>query len=859
MRKLVKCGIAVGLSIALGTVGSLSIVSGMLPYKTNVEAAVDNGESAKANGIDILDYEENKSATEFVINDIAGMEKLAELAKSNSATHYDLQHKTVRLNKDLKYDGTKNNYTIIEEFMGNFDGGYHTISGVNIDSDAENVGLFGTTGSVCNLILRDSVIIGGNKSFTGGIIGKIGGQLVGVKNCVVGSDVKIEGSAAGGIAGASYYDITRCINFGKVTGSTAGGITALQSGNRGMLFKQCVNYGEIKGEICGGINGSDSGTYEECCNFGNIISESWGSSLAGGIIGWSDLVKIVNCFNAGKISTENPSSKYKEYHGGIFGNADVTNLQTYVNNSYSVGKVQDDWSGAITSVYQKESNLSKCYWLTGSADTGVNMEGADSGIEQDISSVYEYSQSQMHSQEFVDELNSNSKALGRGEVWIKDTMNKNNGYPILKDVPYTIDDIINSSGDNNDKDDPYLPDEDDDPVDTTPVSHFYEDHNYAEQATNATVRVYANGGVVAVLGTTEKKNYKRCVLYTDITPSYIYTVGKNGAVKPSAGKVVVGITSSNVKPDLAKNKIVDKSVSKIASASIKNGQITVTAKSQPGKVYLWVIDTGRVGESACIPVTVKAAPTATNIYAVPDTDSSFTYGKTKQFKSGKISVGESAKVYLYPTYKENGAVQKTKKVSYTASVAAKSADYFSVKQSDSNPLCFEISAKSLKSGKSVTGTITFTCSLNGKKVAFKATAINQVTGISTANVSGMTKESDSSFKIKASDSEKTTGTFEMQTVCSSNTDAMTDILKIYAMGSADGYDTAQFEAGKVKITKKRSGVQSKISMKPAKDKKTVIVTAAKGTKPVTAYFLAVYNNVNSGLKKGYMVISVTAE
>lgn len=876
MRKILKRGMALGLSLMLGVAGSLEGVSAPYSGTVAVKAAVEeSGQKAIAGGIDILDYESNASATEFVVNNIAGFEKIAELVNSGKES---FNGKTIMLNTDLEYNKTvENNHNVIGDikhpFNGIFDGAFHTISGININSDLKVVGLFGhagENGKISKIILKNSSIVCqyNDGYYTGCAAGIVALTYSPVSECFSGSDVEVTSiPCAGGIVGESNADISKCINYSTIKGkSFVGGIVGDGYGNgNGATIKRCINYGTVSAENgarAGGISGW-RGVFFECCNLGDISCRlsfsSAGNGLqdSGGISGGAN--SVINCYNAGQISVGGE----KGFHaGGVAGTA--YRKGSNIDNSYSVGKVKNGYCGAIACVMHNNIwNLSHCYWLTGTASVGVCEDGRYDGVTlpyeaQDTSSVFKYSQSQMQSQAFVDELNLNSKNLGYEGVWAADSKNINNGYPILKNVPYTIEDLINSSDHDTSEDDPYIPD-DEETLDATPAPHFYEDHNYNTQATNSTIQIYTNGGTVAVPGITEKKNYKRCILYTDILPSYIYTVGKNGAIKPSSGKVVVGITASNQKPELVKGKIVDKSTSKIASASIKSGQITVTAKSQPGKVYLWAIDTGRASVAACILVTVKGAPTATNIYAVPDTDSSFTYGKTKQFKSGKISVGESAKVYLYPTYKENGAVQKTKKVSYTASVAAKSADYFSVKQSDSNPLCFEISAKSLKSGKSVTGTITFTCSLNGKKVAFKATAINQVTGISTANVSGMTKESDSSFKIKASDSEKTTGTFEMQTVCSSNTDASTDILKIYAMGSADGYDTAQFEAGKVKITKKRSGVQSKISMKPAKDKKTVIVTAAKGTKPVTAYFLAVYNNVNSGLKKGYMVISVTAE
>lgn len=878
MRRIVKQSLVLGLSLMLSVSGSFGEWRGnsALGGLTDVKAMVmENEQKSDVVGIDILNYESNTSAEKFVVNDIAGFEKIAELVNSGKE---DFSGKTITLNVDLKYDKTvENNHKIIGDYLhpfnGAFDGGFHIISGINVNPNLQFVGLFGKTGEEAKLskiILDNSRIMSQGESsatspnnYMGGIVGyNVSGSI---SECVSGKNNEIVGGNkvnVGGIVGGNdYAHITRCVNFSTVVGENMVGGIVSTSRFDGNQIRGCVNYGMINTKsdspvgVVGGICG-DEGNVVECCNMGKILSENEREgSLAGysgGIVGQNS-EKVINSYNAGQVIVI-----ADKHVGGIVGSGNVEKKGwQMIQNSYSVGKIENGFPGAIVSVFRTSVwELSNCYWLTGTAPAGVCETGRSDWINnppQDTSLVFEYNKSKMQSQAFVDELNVNSKALGYGEVWTADTEHINNGYPILKNVPYKISDLTGNPADDEDNTDL------DEPLDTTPAPHFYEDHDYTTQATNSTIQIYANGGTVAVPGTTEKKNYKRCILYTDILPSYIYTAGKNGAIKPSSGKVVVGITASNQKPALVKGKIVDKSTSKIASASIKSGQITVTAKSQPGKVYLWTIDTGRAGASACIPVTVKGAPTTAYIYSIPDTDPSFAYGATKQFKSGQVGIGESIKVYLYPAYKQNGVVQKAKNVKYTASVAVKAADYFSVAQSGSNPYCFEISAKGLKGGKSVAGAITFTCNLNGKKAVFKATAINPVTNISTVNENGLTKSADNSFNIKASDTAKISGTFELQPVCASNTDATTDKLKIYAMGSANGYDTAKLEAGKVQITAKKTSAQGKVSLKPAKDKKTVTVTVAKGAKPVTAYFLVVYNTINNGSKKGYTVISVTIE
>lgn len=113
--------------------------------------------------VDILDYEKYPSATEVTIYNIAGMEKLAELVNGETD---DFSGKMIRLAADLKYDKTvENNYTVIcgegeSSFKGTFDGGFHTISGINIDSSMGDAGLFGLVigAKISRVILKDSRI-----------------------------------------------------------------------------------------------------------------------------------------------------------------------------------------------------------------------------------------------------------------------------------------------------------------------------------------------------------------------------------------------------------------------------------------------------------------------------------------------------------------------------------------------------------------------------------------------------------------------------------------------------------------------------------------------------------------------------
>lgn len=455
MRDIVKRALALGLSLALSAAGSVQGINSMAYCPVDVKAeVVEPGQKTTSGGIDILEYESNTSAAEFVVNDIAGFEKIAELVNSGREK---FTGKTITLNADLKYDkSVENNHDVIgdydHEFDGIFDGAFHTISGINLNSDLRCVGLFGRTGSnaeISRIILENSSIISqGSPSsdtyFVGGIVS--GPCDASINECVSGKDVEITGGSyteTGGIVGDIYANISKCINFSIVKGmSSAGGIVGYAASYASEV-KRCINYGAIYNENSdsihmGGICGS--GNTIECCNMGMVLSDvgtSWTPCGIGGISSAGG--KAVNCYNRGQIIGAD-----RMYAGGIIAVSSST-----IQNCYSVGEVRNGYPGAITSIYADNlCELSNCYWLTGSAPDGVCETGRHGWVSngpQDTSSVFEYNCTQMTSQGFVNELNANSKSMGYDEVWAADTENINNGYPILKNVPYTIEDLKGST------------------------------------------------------------------------------------------------------------------------------------------------------------------------------------------------------------------------------------------------------------------------------------------------------------------------------------------------------------------------------------------------------------------------------
>jgi hypothetical protein len=234
------------------------------------------------------------------------------------------------------------------------------------------------------------------------------------------------------------------------------------------------------------------------------------------------------------------------------------------------------------------------------------------------------------------------------------------------------------------------------------LTHLFYDYDYTVPVTNGGITIWGNAA--ATKNDNDKKYEKDTVIYTDILASYLYEKGSNAKVKSSTGKVIAGLTMSSEKPVLSKGKIVDQKAAKIAKAKIKNGQVTVTATGkEKGTVYLWVMDTGKKGESECCPINVMLAPKKMEIKGASGSKTS----------SLKIEKGASADIVV------TGLVGnvKTEDGTYTVTVDAGSRNYAEVKAT-SDPGKFTIVGTGLKNDKDTKVTITCTCAQNGKKSKF---------------------------------------------------------------------------------------------------------------------------------------------
>lgn len=202
-------------------------------------------------------------------------------------------------------------------------------------------------------ITRVSGIVGGDESF----VSMNGTQcFIYVANCINTGNISTKGYA-GGISGYCCGNITACINTGKIfcdlteQGADADGWNAIGGiASRGISIEiaDSVNIGEVR------IDTAEPLVY---------------TGVSGGIIGYSNNVKVKECYNSSPVTGNYVSSesdtKYTVYYGGLIGDGTVDDVQNSVfNNSFD-----DKAKRAVASYIGVDSN----YGLDISEMTGAEL------------------------------------------------------------------------------------------------------------------------------------------------------------------------------------------------------------------------------------------------------------------------------------------------------------------------------------------------------------------------------------------------------------------------------------------------------------------------------------------------------
>lgn len=275
----------------------------------------------------------------------------------------------------------------------------------------------------------------GTQGNIGGIAGVLRGTIINCKN-----DGSVAGySNVGGIAGStSYYNSTNtlienCKNAGNITGKnkSIGGICGANSGG---TVSKCANIGNVSllGEdaffgvagIVGAGGSSTNNTYiEKCYNEGIITLELAASNSAqvAGIVGNLGMTAntgyigyVENCYNSGEIICLNSNSNNSPV--GIV----HWSRNCVIKNCYNIGKLSSENQRISKGIgFSYDLNFSiffeNNYWLdTCGADYGIATGNSNEGAEPKNS----------------EELKALAETLG--DAYAQDD-NINDGYPYLID------------------------------------------------------------------------------------------------------------------------------------------------------------------------------------------------------------------------------------------------------------------------------------------------------------------------------------------------------------------------------------------------------------------------------------------
>ena len=240
----------------------------------------------------------------------------------NSGNTYE--GKTILLTSDItlneewvpigKYDASSTNPddNINKKFCGIFDGNFHKIYNLTINSSEKAKGLFALVkqGTIKNIGIESGNI--SSNSTVGSIIG-YAYDNANILNCYNKSNISVSGRYAGGIVGyaKNNVNIQNCYNTGNIIAEQNSSGICGQLENS--IILNCYNKGTITGtdNVVGGISSSIIGT-----------------------------VSILNTYNSGYIKSNNL------YVGAIIGTNGQTHLSTKIENNYFLENTVNGGNGS---------------------------------------------------------------------------------------------------------------------------------------------------------------------------------------------------------------------------------------------------------------------------------------------------------------------------------------------------------------------------------------------------------------------------------------------------------------------------------------------------------------------------------
>lgn len=272
-------------------------------------------------------YTDGASADYTLVDaaDLAGFDTLM------SSTEKVVFTGTVSLVAGADYDLSGYTWFGQGKFTGTFNGNGATVKNLS----TSGYGMFKQASGTLKNFTVDGLTVSGTSDNVGGIVGDKVGALtvigIHVKNCNVTG-----GSQVGGILGrtnaGSGLTVTGCSVSGSISGAAnVGGTVGYISTNESKAeLSNCTNFASItaSGSGVGGIIGTvkKTATVSSCNNVGDITSSA---ANVGGIVGNitlsknTDLFTVENCSNTGDLSV---SLAKNVYAGGIVGYSEKVKL-----------------------------------------------------------------------------------------------------------------------------------------------------------------------------------------------------------------------------------------------------------------------------------------------------------------------------------------------------------------------------------------------------------------------------------------------------------------------------------------------------------------------------------------------------
>ena len=260
----------------------------------------------------------------YTVTSADGLMNVAELVNGGKTD--------INITLDKNIDLTGKDWTPIgtsarNSYKGTFDGGGHTITGLTVTTNDEDVGLFGRlnrAGTVKNVVMEGIQI----------------------------TSNQINGGSIGGVVGFSWGTIENCSVSGSVSGTVyVGGVVGIQWGgsitgcSSSATVKGMVNVGGVVGQINGNI------PLTACYATGNVTLEidPEKNISGGGLVGFNGGSSLLACYATGNV-TSTGSSTGKVHIGGFLGNNYTTVTACYWKNNHEQGIGYNRESTKVTKV-----------------------------------------------------------------------------------------------------------------------------------------------------------------------------------------------------------------------------------------------------------------------------------------------------------------------------------------------------------------------------------------------------------------------------------------------------------------------------------------------------------------------------